>query len=70
MTTNPNELDRNTERMRTETLRLLLARLTPVRQSEDGQPLYAIEDVAEAVGLPVELCEAALERGRQGHRLH
>jgi hypothetical protein len=70
MTTNPNELDGNTERMRTETLRLLLAKLKPVRQTEDGQPLFAIEDVAEAIGLPVEVCEAALERGRQGRTVH
>jgi hypothetical protein len=70
MTTNPNELDGNTERMRTESLRLLLAKLKPVRQTEDGQPLFDLQDVAEAIGLPVELCEAALERGRQGHRLH
>lgn len=70
MTTNTNELDGNIERMRGEMVGILMERLTPIGHTDEGTPLYSIDDVAEALGLPVEMCEAALERGRQARTVH
>ena len=62
--------DLDTDAMRAALLVHLLTRLKPVKVGEAGERLYSIEDVAELLGLPVEVCEAAIENGRRSRTLH
>lgn len=62
--------DLDTDAMRAALLVHLLAKLEPVTVSEAGERLFAVEDVAELLGLPVEMCETAIENGRKAKTLH
>lgn len=62
--------DMDTDAMRAALLVHLLAKLEPVKVSEAGERLYSIGDVAELLGLPVEVCEQAIENGRRSRTLH
>lgn len=62
--------DLDTDAMRAALLVHLLTNLEPVTVSEAGERLYSIGDVAGLLGLPVEMCEQAIENGRRSRTLH
>ena len=62
--------DLDTDAMRAALLVHLLTRLKPVTVSEAGERLFAVEDVAGLLGLPVEVCEQAIQNGRRAQTLH
>ena len=62
--------DLDTDAKRAALLVHLLTRLKPVTVSEAGERLFAVEDVAGLLGLPVEVCEQAIQNGRRAQTLH